>query len=402
MNKNNKSKIALTGGAAAAEALKQIEPDVMAVYPITPQTPIIETYAKFQADGEVATEIIQAESEHSAISACVGASAAGARTVTATSSQGLALMNEILYIASGMRLPILMLVSARALSAPINIHGDHSDVMGARDAGWIQLFSENPQEVYDNTIIGMKLAEKTRLPIMVIMDGFNTSHSVENLEILDKKIVKKFIGEYNPKNYLLDIKNPKTFGPLVLQNSYFDFKIDQEKAMQDSTAEYEKIAKEYEKISPSTSSGRVKKGCFEEYKTKNAESVIVAMGSTAGTIKDVVDDLRKKGQKVGVLKINLFRPFPHKEIATVLKNVKNIAVLDRSQSIGTFPPLYTEIVNSLADATNYQLPASSAGGQTTNSYVYGLGGKDVFAKDIEKVFVDIFKNNKNKEIKYIK
>ena len=396
MNKNNKSKIALTGGAAAAEALKQIEPDVMAVYPITPQTPIIETYAKFQADGEVTTEIIQAESEHSAISACVGASAAGARTVTATSSQGLALMNEILYIASGMRLPILMLVSARALSAPINIHGDHSDVMGARDAGWIQLFSENPQEVYDNTIIGMKLAEKTRLPIMVIMDGFNTSHSVENLEILDKKIVKKFIGEYKPKNYLLNIKNPKTFGPLVLQNSFFDFKINQEKAMQDSTQEYKKIADEYGKIS-----GR-QQSYFEEYKTKNAESVIVVMGSVAGTVKDAVDDLRKKGQKVGVLKINLFRPFPHQEIARVLKNVKNIAVLDRSQSIGTFPPLYTEIVNSLADATNYQLPASSAGGQTTNSYVYGLGGKDVFAKDIEKVFVDIFKNNKNKEIKYIK
>lgn len=396
MNKNNKSKIALTGGAAAAEALKQIEPDVMAVYPITPQTPIIETYAKFQADGEVTTEIIQAESEHSAISACVGASAAGARTVTATSSQGLALMNEILYIASGMRLPILMLVSARALSAPINIHGDHSDVMGARDAGWIQLFSENPQEVYDNTIIGMKLAEKTRLPIMVIMDGFNTSHSVENLEILDKKIVKKFIGEYKPKNYLLNIKNPKTFGPLVLQNSFFDFKINQEKAMQDSTQEYKKIADEYGKIS-----GR-QQSYFEEYKTKNAESVIVVMGSVAGTVKDAVDDLRKKGQKVGVLKINLFRPFPHQEIARVLKNVKNIAVLDRSQSIGTFPPLYTEIVNSLADATNYQLPASSAGGQTTNSYVYGLGGKDVFAKDIEKVFVDIFKNDKNKEIKYIK
>ena len=383
MKKVNKNKIALTGGAAAAEALKQIEPDVMAVYPITPQTPIIETYAKFQADGEVETEIIQVESEHSAISACVGASAAGARTVTATSSQGLALMNEILYVASGTRLPILMLVSARALSAPINIHGDHSDVMGARDTGWIQIFSENSQEVYDNTIIGMKLAEKVNIPVMVIMDGFNTSHCVENLEILDKKTVQKFVGEYKPKNCLLDIKNPVTFGPLALQNSYFDFKVDQEMAMQDSEKEYEKIIQEYEKIS-----GR-KKDYFEEYRTKDTENIIVVMGSAAGTIKDVVDRLRLKGRKVGVLKMNLFRPFPHKKIAKVLKNAKNIAVLDRAQSIGTYPPLYTEIFQSICGKANI------------SSYVYGLGGRDVFARDIEKVFTEISKGKQNKEIKYI-
>ncbi len=382
-----KNKIALTGGAAAAEALKQIDLDVMAVYPITPQTPIIETYAKLQADGKVATEIIQAESEHSAISACVGASAAGARTATATSSQGLALMNEILYIASGMRLPILMLVSARALSAPINIHGDHSDVMGARDAGWIQIFSENPQEVYDNTIIGIKLAEKTKTPVMVIMDGFNTSHCVENLEILDKKTVKKFIGEYKPKNHLLDVKNPVTFGPLALQNSYFNFKVDQEKAMQSAVQEYVKVSKEFGKIS------QRKKNYFEEYKTKDAKSVIVVMGSTAGTVKDTVDYLRTKGQKVGVLKINLFRPFPHQEIAKILKNAKNIAVLDRSQSIGTYPPLYTEIMNSLSHVSCSMFHVSS--------YVYGLGGRDIFTKDIEKVFAEIAKENRNKEIKYI-
>jgi pyruvate ferredoxin oxidoreductase alpha subunit len=388
MAKNTKNKIALNGGAAAAEALRQIEPDVMAVYPITPQTTIIETYAKFQADGEVETEIIQVESEHSAISTCVGASAAGARTVTATSSQGLALMNEILYIASGTRLPILMLVSARALSAPINIHGDHSDVMGARDTGWIQIFSENSQEVYDNTIIGMKLAERVNIPVMIIMDGFNTSHCVENLDILDKKTVQKFVGEYKPKNYLLDIKNPVTFGPLALQNSYFDFKVDQEKAMQDSEKEYEKVAKEFEKIS-----GR-KQNYFEEYRTKDAENIIVVMGSVAGTIKDVVDNLRVKGQKVGVLKINLFRPFPHEKVANVSKNVKNIAVLDRSQSIGTYPPLYMEIINSLCDSTNHKL-------QTTNSYIYGLGGRDVFAKDIEKVFADLEKGKADRKIKYI-
>lgn len=389
MIKNIKNRIALTGGAAAAEALKQIEPDVMAVYPITPQTPIIETYAKFQSDGEVDTEIIQVESEHSAISACVGSSAAGARTVTATSSQGLALMNEILYIASGTRLPILMLISARALSAPINIHGDHSDVMGARDSGWIQIFSENPQEAYDNTIIGTKLAERVKTPTMVIMDGFNTSHSVENLEILDKKTVKKFVGEYKSENYLLNFKKPVTFGPLALQNSYFDFKVDQEKAMQFAIDEYKKIIKEYEKIS-----GR-KKGYFEEYKTRDAENIIVLMGSAAGTAKDAIDRVRLAGKKVGLLKINLFRPFPHNEVAKILSRAKNIAVLDRSQAIGTYPPLYAEIINALCNynPTNHKPQVAS--------YIYGLGGRDIFIKDIEKVFGDMTKEKMNREIKYI-
>jgi len=383
MKKNNKKGIALTGGAAAAEALRQINPDVMAVYPITPQTPIIETFAKFKSDGQVATEIIQVESEHSAMSACIGASAAGVRTATATSSQGLALMNEMLYIASGMRRPILMVVAARALAAPINIHGDHSDVMGARDAGWIQIFSENVQEAYDNVIIGMKLAEKVGLPAMAIMDGFNTSHSVENLEILPNQKVKKFIGGYKPEKYLLDTDNPVTFGPLALQNSYFEFKIDQEQAMNEAAAEYLKIAKEFGKIS-----GR-EKGFFEEYKTADAENIIVAAGSVIGTAKDVVDAMRAKGKKVGILKINLFRPFPAEEIIKALKNAKNIAVLDRSQSIGAMPPFYTEVLAALR--TN-----------NISSYVYGLGGRDIFAKDIEKVFEN-FKNNKiTKEINYIK
>jgi pyruvate ferredoxin oxidoreductase alpha subunit len=303
--------------------------------------------------------------------------------VTATSSQGLALMNEILYIASGLRLPILMAVSARALAAPINIHGDHSDVMGARDAGWIEIFSENPQEVYDNTIIGMKLAEKVSLPVMAIMDGFNTSHSVENMEMLADKVVKDFVGEYQPENYLLDTENPVTVGALALQNSYFEFKANQEKAMNESLVEYKNVCAEFEKIS-----GR-KKGIFEEYQTADAERIIVLMGSVAGTAKDEIDKLREQGEKVGLLKINLFRPFPAEEIKNVLKNAKTIAILDRAQSIGTMPPLYMEIMNAL----EYKIPAQS--------YVYGLGGRDVFAKDLEKVFADL-KNNKNsKEIKYI-
>jgi len=387
MINNNKKRIALTGGAAAAEALRQIEPDVMAVYPITPQTPIIETYSKFVADGLASTEVIQVESEHSAMSACIGASAAGARTATATSSQGLALMNEMLYIASGLRRPILMVVAARALAAPINIHGDHSDVMGARDSGWIQLFAENVQEAYDKTIIGMKLAEKSELPVMVIMDGFNTSHTVENLEILPDRKVKNFVGQYRPKNYLLDTDNLVTFGPLALQNSYFEFRIDQEKAMAEVLKIYKKIESDFSKIS-----GRSYSIC-ESYKLSDAENVIVLAGSAAGTAKEVVDKLRDKGKKVGLLKINLFRPFPCAEIAEALKNAKNIAVLDRSQSIGTHPPFYMEILNSLYQIldTKYQI----------QSYVYGLGGRDIFAKDIQKVFEDLDKKNNTKEIKYI-
>ncbi|MEI7426138.1 MAG: pyruvate ferredoxin oxidoreductase [Candidatus Moraniibacteriota bacterium] len=379
-NKNNNNytkKIALTGGYAAAYALKQIEPDVMPIYPITPQTPIIETYAKFVADGEVETEMIEVESEHSAMSAAIGASAAGARTVTATSSQGLAYMHEMLYIASGMRLPILMVVAARALSAPLSIHGDHSDVMGSRDAGWVQIFCENPQEVYDKTIIGMKLAEKTQLPVMVIMDGFNTSHSVENLEILDNKVVKKFVGEYQPEKSLLDVENPVTYGPVALQESYFEFKIDQAEAMAKVTKEYENIAEEFEKIS-----GR-KYDLFEEYKIKNAKKVLVLIGSVAGTAKDAIDDLQKKDEKVGLLKIELFRPFPFSEIATALKNAKEIIVMDRAMSIGSHPPLFSEIVVSLQNNND----------QKISSIVYGLGGRDVFKKQIERILEGKFKDN---------
>ena len=383
MNKNYIKK-AMTGGAAAAEALRQIDPDVMAVYPITPQTPIIEIYSKMKADGLVDTEVIQVESEHSAISASVGAAAAGGRAVTATSSQGLALMHEVLYIASGMRLPILMLVSARALSAPINIHGDHSDVMGSRDSGWIQLLAETVQEVYDLTFIGLKLAEKVKLPVMVIMDGFNTSHSVENLEIIDDKAVKKFVGNYKPKNSLLDIKNPMTFGPLALQNSYFEFKIDQAEAMEKVVQELSPIVNDFQALS-----GR-KYSFFEKYKLRDAEKVLIMMGSAAGTAKEAVDNLREEGEKVGLLKLNLFRPFPEKEIARILKGIKKIAVLDRAMSIGTKPPLFMEIKNSLVENSGTDL----------FSYVYGLGGRDIFQKDFEKVFKDMNKKSSGK-ISYI-
>jgi pyruvate ferredoxin oxidoreductase alpha subunit len=380
MTDKNKN-LALTGGAAAAEALRQINPDVMPVYPITPQTPIIETFAKKVADGEADTEIIEVESEHSAMSAAVGAAAAGARSVTASSSQGIMLMSEILPIASGMRLPIIMLVSARALSAPINIHGDHQDVMAVRDLGWIQIFSENAQEVYDNTFLALRLAEKVKLPAMVIMDGFTTSHSVENLEVLEDLVVKKFIGEYNPKNHLLDFENPKTFGPVGLPDSYFEFKRQQMEAMNGVIGELKEIFEEFRDIS-----GRPY-DVFESYCLEGAEKAIVVAGSTAGTAKVAVDELRDIGEKVGLLKIKLFRPFPYRRIAEALKNVEKIAVLDRTVSLGSVAPLYGEVVNA-------------TGRKDLQSFVYGLGGREVLTSDLKNVLGNLG-NQRDGEVLFI-
>lgn len=388
MEKNNRPFVALTGGAAAAEALRQICPEVMPVYPITPQTPIIETFAKFVYDGKAATEIIQVESEHSAMSAAIGASASGVRTVTATSSQGLALMHEMLYIASGMRLPIVMLVSARALSAPLNIHGDHSDVMGSRDAGWIQIFCENPQEVYDQTIIATKLAESVKLPVMVIMDGFNTSHSVENLELLSDQTVKNFVGEYAGSPSLLDVDHPVSFGTLALQNTYFDFKLDQEEAMETVEKTYQSIVSDFEKIS------QRHYAWAEEYRTEEAEKLFVVMGSASGTIKEVIDELREQGKKAGLIKIRLFRPFPGKALAKKLEKAQKIAVLDRALSSGAEAPLYSLINSALYQFASAKIP--------TASYIFGLGGRDIFQKDIKNVFEELEKSDFFQNQKYIK
>lgn len=388
MKNKNKKRLALTGGMAVAEALRQIKADVMPVYPITPQTPIIENFAKFQVEGKTDTELIVVESEHSAMSACVGSSAAGARTVTATSSQGLALMHEVLYIASGLRLPILMAVAARALSAPLSIHGDHSDVMGSRDAGWIQLFAENVQEAYDHTIMAMRLTEKSRVPMMAVMDGFITSHSVENLELLPDEAVKKFVGEFQPEKYLLDTDHPATFGAMALPDSFFEFKLDQQKAMDETENNFRDIASDFETIS-----GR-KYDVFEEYATWDAEHIVVAMGSVAGTIKEVVDQLRSQGKKVGLLKIKLFRPFPYVRVAKILARAKSVAVLDRAMSLGSYPPLYNEISISLCNAGKIT-------DKNISSYVYGLGGRDIFRSDIEKVFTDLSGGKNCQDIKYI-
>lgn len=386
---HNTSKVkALTGGYAMAEALRQINPDVMAVYPITPQTPIIETFAKFKADGLVDTEIVQVESEHSAMSATIGACAAGARAVTASSSQGLLHMAETLPVVSGLGLPIMMCVSSRALSAPLNIHGEHGDVMAIRDFGWVQIFGEQAQDAYDNTIIAQKVAEIAGVPTMPIMDGFHTSHTTERVEVLDDEIIQTFVGQRQAENALVDQDNPVTYGTLALQNTYFDFKIDQEKAFQKVKSIYKKVCAEFEALS-----GR-KHGFFEEYQTKDAEFVIVMMGATAGTVKDAVDSLREKGKKVGLLKINLFRPFPYREVGEVLSHAKNIAVLDRAMSFGSFPPLFQDISISMQRAGSRKHQVAS--------YIYGVGGRDLFQKDVVKVFSDLKDGEIASDINYLK
>jgi pyruvate ferredoxin oxidoreductase alpha subunit len=297
------------------------------------------------------------------MSACIGASAAGGRVMTATSSQGLALMWEMLHIASGMRMPIVMTLVNRALSAPINIHGDHSDGMGARDCGWIQLWSENAQEAYDNLIQAIRIAEhdEVRLPAMVCMDGFIISHSIESMEFLPDEVVKNFIGEYRAKNPLLDIENPVTMGPLVLPDYFMEFKRQQHEAMLKVKDVVLEVAKEFEKVS-----GR-SYGLFEEYRLDDAELAIVVLNSAAGTCKDVVDEYREKGVKVGLLKPRLFRPFPYEEVAEALSNAKVIGVLDRAESFGGFGPMYMEIASAMM--TNGSKPIMI-------DKIYGLGGRD--------------------------
>lgn len=379
---------ALTGGQAVAVAMKQINPDVVAAYPITPQTPIIETFAQFVADGKVNTELIDVESEHSALSAVVGASAAGARAMTATSSQGLALMAEIVYIASGSRLPIVMAISNRALSAPINIHCDHTDSMFLRDSSWIQLYSEDAQEAYDNTLIALRVAEHkdVQLPVMVMQDGFITSHSVQNVKILEDKHADKFIGKYDPSMPLLDIKKPVTIGPLDLFDYFFEHKHQQAEAMEKSKSVLKQIDNEYYKIS-----GR-KYDLIEKYRTTDADHLIIVLSSTAGTAKVVVDGLRKEKKNVGLIKIRCMRPFPNNEIAKAVSGAKGVAILDRSISFGNYSPVFTEVRSALYGSKRKP---------KLLNYIYGLGGRNIGLNDIKNVFNDLIKHKYNDRIKYI-
>ena len=367
----------LSGNEAAATAMKQINPDVVAAFPITPSTEIPQYFSSFVSNGTVDTEFVAVESEHSAMSACIGAEAAGARAMTATSSNGLSLMWEMIYIASSLRLPIVMSLVNRAVSGPLNIHNDHSDAMGVRDSGWIQLFSENNQEAYDNLVMAHRIAEHkdVLLPLMVCQDGFITSHSIENIELIEDEKVKEFVGQYKPEHYLLNDKEPIAIGPLDLQAYLFEHKRQQAEAMKNAKKVILEVAKDFEKIT-----GR-KYGFFEEYKLEDAEIAIVCMNSTAGTTKYTVDKLREKGIKAGLLKIRVFRPFPAEEVAKALSKLKAIAVLDKADSLNAAGGALFEDVVSGMYVNNIHVP--------TVSYVYGIGGRDTKSDDIEKVYNDL-------------
>ncbi len=367
----------LSGNEAAAFAMKQINPDVVAAFPITPSTEIPQYFSTFVANGSVDTEFIAVESEHSAMSACIGAQSAGGRAMTATSANGLSLMWEMIYIASSLRLPIVMSLVNRAVSGPLNIHNDHSDAMGVRDAGWIMLFSENNQEAYDNLLMANKIAEhpSVNLPLMVCQDGFITSHSIENIELLEDDKVKSFVGTYEPKHYLLNQQEPISVGPLDVQPYLFEHKTQQAIAMNNAKDVILQVSKEFKELTGRDYS------FFEEYMLEDAEIALVCMNSTAGTTKYVVNKLREQGIKAGLLKLRVFRPFPAEEIANALSHVKALAILDKADSLNSAGGALFEDITSALYVEQKLIP--------TVNYIYGIGGRDTKAEHIEKVYSDL-------------
>jgi pyruvate ferredoxin oxidoreductase alpha subunit len=382
--------VAVTGNEAVGHALKQINPDVCAAYPITPATELMQRFASFVSNGQVKTELILVESEHSAMSACVGAAAAGGRVATATSSQGLALMWEILFIASGLRLPIVMPVVNRSLSAPLNIHCDHSDAMGARDSGWIQLWSENAQEAYDNTIQAFRIAENMdiRLPAIICYDGFIIGHSIGSIEYVEDETVRNFVGEYQPLYPLLDIQNPISYGPLILPDYYMEYKKAQDDAASKVANVVLDVAREFEKISGRTY------GLFETYRLDDAEIGLVILNSAAGTSKDIVDEFRDKGIKAGLFKPRLFRPFPYEQVGEALNHLKAICVLDRADAFGgSYGPLFLEIATSLYPYKEKPILVNK---------IYGLGGRDYLPEHAEFSLNELVQIAKTKKVRTVK
>lgn len=389
---------ALNGDEAVALAVKQSDVDVVAAYPITPQTIIVEKFSEYVANGEVETEYVCTESEHSAMAACLAASATGARVFTATASAGLALMHEMLFVTSGCRAPVVMAVANRALSAPINIHGDHSDAIAERDSGWIQIYAENAQEVYDSIIQSFRIAEHldVQLPVMVGLDGFTLSHSLDNVIVLPDDIVKGFVKlrkfpvvlthEGKTVPFKLDPETPLTIGPLALPNYYFEFKRQQEEAMKNATEIIQAIHDEYAELT----GRKYGDGLLEHYRLDDAETAIVCLGSTAGTAKVVVDELREKGVKAGLLRIRTFRPFPAEAIAKALQKTKAVAVMDRSMSFGgRGGAVFHEVRHALYDSANRPYLVD---------YIYGLGGRDTSPTQIRQVFEELQKISQTKHV----
>lgn len=373
-----KKMFSATGNQMVADAFRQVNPDVMAAYPITPQTTIVEGYDKFVADGRVTTEYVAVESEHSALSACIGASAAGARVATATSSQGLAYMWEELHIAAGMRCPIVMANANRALSAPINIHGDHSDIMSARDTGWVMMFAETAQEAYDNTIVAFRVAEdpEVLLPVLTTLDGFVTTHAMDCCVMEEDETVKKFVGDYHPRYPLLDTDNPVGQGMFAtLGNSYMKYKLAERHAMDNAMDAVKKHGAEWAEIT-----GRPF-DVVDTWGAEDADYLIVVLGSCAGNARHVARQLRAEGKKVGVVRPRIFRPFPAAEIVEACKGAKAVAVIDRSDSFGSpHAPLSLE-VHAAFQSAGLDVPI--------NDYLAGLGGADIALDQIEQVYAEL-------------
>ena len=367
-------KVQMSGNEAVANALRQINPDVFPMFPITPSTEIPQYFANYVSNGLVDTEFITVESEHSSMSAAIGASAAGARALTATSSAGLAFMWEVLGVAASHRVPVVLAAVCRALTGPLNINCDHSDTMGARDSGWIQLYAETNQEAYDNMVMAYRIAEHkdVMLPIMICQDGFITSHAVMNMELLDDDVVKNFVGEYEPEDYLLNPNETYAVGPYAITDYYMESRKAQAHAMENAKQVIKDIAEEFEKIS-----GR-KYGLIEEYRMEDAEYAVVIIGSAAGTTKEAIDHMRENGEKVGLIKVRSFRPFPGEEIAASLKKCKAVAIMDRSESFSTNGgPLGAETMQAMYTARCTAL---------TIDIMYGIGGRDVTVDDLINVY----------------
>ena len=390
--------LAMNGDEAVAYAAKQSDVDVVAAYPITPQTIIVEKFSEYVANGEVQTEFVCTESEHSAMAASISASATGARAFTATASAGLALMHEMLFVASGCRTPVVMAVANRALSAPLNIHGDHSDGMAERDSGWVQIYVENAQEAYDSVIQAFRIAEHSSvlLPVFVGLDGFTLSHTLENVTALSDDDVKAFVGDRKLINVLthegknapfkLDPENPMTMGPIALQNYYFEFKRQQEEGMRNAIDVIRQIHDEYSELT----GRKYGNGLVEKYQLDDAEIAVVCVGSTSGTIKTVVDELRTEGVKAGLMKLRTFRPFPVKEVQNALSKVNVVGVMDKSMSFGgNGGAIFHEVRHALYD---------SASRPPVVDYIYGLGGRDYNPKEFKKIFNELHQISHGKTV----
>jgi pyruvate ferredoxin oxidoreductase alpha subunit len=381
--------LALNGDEAVAYAAKQSDIDVVAAYPITPQTIIVEKFSEYVANGEVETEYVCTESEHSALTACLAASVTGARTFTASASAGLALMHEMLLVTSGCRAPVVMAIANRALSAPLNIHGDQSDTMVERDSGWVQIYAESAQEVYDSVIQAFRIGENLEvlLPVIIGLDGFILSHSLENVNVLSDDVIKNFVGIRKLSNVLthegktvpfkLDPENPMTMGPVAFPNYYTEFKRQQEEAMKNALRIVPQVHEEYAQMS----GRRYGDGLVDPYCLDDAEIAIVCLGSTAGTVKTVVDELRAEGTKAGLLRIRTFRPLPVERIIEELENVKAVAVMDKSMSFGgKGGPVFHEIRHALYDVPVHPYVLN---------YIYGLGGRDTSPGQIREIYEDL-------------